>query len=707
MELNKHCVEILRYMIDKNDYIKVEELAKKYGVTDRAIRYKIDKIENFLVRNGFSYFDKKYGEGIKITDAQDIKEYIKKFISEFTPYKYVYSKQERILYITLRILQANGNIKMKEFEEKLCVSKNTLIKELDVVQENLKKYNLNLIRKSGSGFKIEGIEIDKRNAVIDIISQSVSVEDVVNYVCNRSSQSKINMLQFDSLFEELDIDFIDRLIKNAEVELKREFSDESYGGLITHLAIMIKRVQIGKVIEVSEVNNDLVKNTEEYKVTKNIIRKIEEKYNIEVPKEEINYIVIHLLGAKVVNNDFLVNKSEDGNLINIIDFMTKYIESYYKINLNDEREGLYKGLLLHLRPSLYRVKYGSKIVNPLFERIKSEQSKLFKVVSLACKYLEEYIGEELGQHEISYIVLHYAAVIAIHTQKANRQVDIIVVCGSGIGSSKIVASKILERFDVNILGTYSSRSINHELENSCDYIISTIDIPSLNKDKYIKVSPLITLTDLERLEKYIAPKVKVEKVKDDILLLDRILDKVKKYCEVKDEEQLRYEILYEMKKQEEIAVGNKEKYTLSYFIKKENIELKLNCKDWKDVITKGADILINKECITEGYKDGIIKKIEEIGPYMVIAPGICLAHVDIPSQVNKTSMSLINLKYPIKFNSEFNDPVRVVLTFATKDKESHLNALLGFMNLINNSNDLNGIISSSSKDEVIDIIRKY
>ena len=239
------------------------------------------------------------------TKEQGCKGYIEKFSSENILLINIYiQKDERILIITLRILQSSGNIKMKEFEEKLCVSKNTILKELDVIQENLKKYKLNLVRKSGSGLHVEGLEIDKRNAVIDIISQSVSVEDVVNYVSNRSSQSKINILQFDSLFKEIDIDFIDRLIKNAEVNLKREFSDQAYGGLITHLAIMIKRVQIGKVISDPAVNNDFAKNTEEYQVTKEIIRSIEEKYNIEVPSQEISYIVIHLLGAKVVNNEF-------------------------------------------------------------------------------------------------------------------------------------------------------------------------------------------------------------------------------------------------------------------------------------------------------------------------------------------------------------------------------------------------------------------
>lgn len=711
MELNKDCMEILQYMIKNNNYIKVEELAKKYNLTDRAIRYKIDKIEKFLIKNGFGYFDKKYGKGIKVTNSKELKAYIDKFVSEDTPYKYAYSKEERELFITLKLLQANDNMKLKYFEEKLCISKNTLLKEIDDVEEFLSRYNLKLIRKSKVGLYIEGNENYKRKAILDIISQSVSAEDFVKYVSKKSSESKINKLQFDTLFTDIDIDFIDSLIKEAEQKLKREFSDEAYGGLMTHLAIMIKRVQIDKVISKLEFNNDFVENTLEYEVALEIIKKIEDKYKIEVPKDEISYIVIHLLGAKVVNNSYQVDSKEDNKLLHIIDFMTKYVESYYKINLDEERESLYQGLLLHLRPSLYRIKYGSKIVNPLIERIKSEQSQLFKVVTLACKYLEEYIDNQLGEHEISYIALHYAAAIARYKQKNNRRARLIVVCGSGVGSSKLIASKIIEKFNVEILGTYGSRSVTSEMKNNCDFIISTLDIPSLNKDEYIKVSPLITNEDLKKLEKYIIPIAKPKKDNGEISLLNRILDKVKKYCEINDEEQLRYEILYEMKKQEELdeEIDNdfKEKYFLRDFIKRGNIELKVNCKDWKDAISKGVDILIRKNNVTEAYKSEIIKKLEELGPYMVIAPGICLSHIDMVDEIDKTSMSLINLKYPVKFNSEFNDPVRLILTFASKDKESHLNALLGFMNLINNPEDRNKLFFASSKDEVIDVIKKY
>lgn len=69
MELNKECMEILQYMIEKDDYVQLEEIAERYKITNRGIRYKIDKIESFLVKNGFGYFDKKYKKGIRINDT--------------------------------------------------------------------------------------------------------------------------------------------------------------------------------------------------------------------------------------------------------------------------------------------------------------------------------------------------------------------------------------------------------------------------------------------------------------------------------------------------------------------------------------------------------------------------------------------------------------------------------------------------------------
>ena len=70
-------------------------------------------------------------------------------------------------------------------------------------------------------------------------------------------------------------------------------------------------------------------------------------------------------------------------------------------------------------------------------------------------------------------------------------------------------------------------------------------------------------------------------------------------------------------------------------------------------------------------------------------------------------MSLITLKEGINFGNESNDPVRLIVTFGAIDSKSHLKALSQLVELFMNDKDINKIISSTTKDDVLDVIYKY
>ena len=709
MELNKDCIDILKYMKEKNDYVRIQELAEKYKVTDRAIRYKVDKIEEFLVKNGLGYLDKQHSKGVKLPNNKKVVDFINKFVGDYTPYKYVYSKDERIKFIIVKLLQSSKPITIGEFESKLCISKNTVLKELDEVEIWLESKDLELSRKPKVGVLIEGEEIKKRKALIEITSETVSSEALVNYISRRMIQSKINNLQFDILFSDIDIDFIDNIIRHAEVELNREFSDEAYGGLITHLAIMIKRIQLDKEIHLPDINNEVVKNTKEYEVSGNLIKRIEKHYGIKVPEVERSYIVIHLLGAKVLRDNEIYKDDQYklNDLYGVVKAMTEEIEEIYTLDFGEDKEKLLDDLLLHLRPSLYRIKYGANLINPLFDEIKLNYRDLFSKVKMVAKHLEDYVGSTIDDHEISYIVIHYAAALRNYNQKHNKKARVVLVCGTGIGTAKIISSYICEKFKVDIVSTTASRNILSLDKSSYDYIITTVDIPDLREDEYIKISPLLLEKDYKSLEKYLAVNHKSKVNSEETYVVKRIMNIVDKYCDIRDREQLQYELMYELKRREEYTKIEEKTYVLKDFIKSDTIRLKANCKDWREAIHLGCEPLIEKGSIGEDYTKEIIKNLENIGPYMVIAPSICLAHGKLDKGIKGTSMSLLNLKYPVKFNNELNDPVKLIITFATDDDERHLNALSNLMELITNKDDVHTVMNSSSKEEIIELINKY
>lgn len=146
---------------------------------------------------------------------------------------------------------------------------------------------------------------------------------------------------------------------------------------------------------------------------------------------------------------------------------------------------------------------------------------------------------------------------------------------------------------------------------------------------------------------------------------------------------------------------------LAKIITAEFIKVQVDCKDWKDAIRQGAEILEKENIVKETYKDEIFKNFEELGTYMVIAPGIVLSHARPEAGVIETGMSIMTLKNPVEFGSELNDPVKLVLTLAAKDNSGHMQLLAKLMEMLMNSNDLNSVINADSIEAVVDIIQKY
>lgn len=137
------------------------------------------------------------------------------------------------------------------------------------------------------------------------------------------------------------------------------------------------------------------------------------------------------------------------------------------------------------------------------------------------------------------------------------------------------------------------------------------------------------------------------------------------------------------------------------------IKLNIECSNWEEAIKEGTALLMKKNFVNNCYEKAIIKNFYELGPYMVIAPGIVLSHARPENGVNNLALSLITLKSPINFGNEANDPVKLILTLAAIDNEGHINVLKELMDLLMDEKDLNLLMNSNNTMEAIKIIIKH
>ncbi len=123
-------------------------------------------------------------------------------------------------------------------------------------------------------------------------------------------------------------------------------------------------------------------------------------------------------------------------------------------------------------------------------------------------------------------------------------------------------------------------------------------------------------------------------------------------------------------------------------IRLENIRVNLHADDWQDGIRKAGSSLIECGSINEKYLENCINSVKELGPYIVLMPYFALAHSAPCEDVLRTDISIATFENDICFGSD-NDPVRVIICLACKDKESHISKLskIGEM-LMDDSRDL-------------------
>jgi PTS system ascorbate-specific IIA component len=147
-------------------------------------------------------------------------------------------------------------------------------------------------------------------------------------------------------------------------------------------------------------------------------------------------------------------------------------------------------------------------------------------------------------------------------------------------------------------------------------------------------------------------------------------------------------------------MGNRE------IIELRNIKTRVSAADWRESIAASGSLLSESGYITSDYISLTIKSVEELGPYVVLMPGLALAHARPDESVIKTGISLITLREPVCFDCE-NDPVSVVLTLACKDAESHLEMLGILAGILANPDSMASIIEAESEEVIYKLINQY
>lgn len=133
----------------------------------------------------------------------------------------------------------------------------------------------------------------------------------------------------------------------------------------------------------------------------------------------------------------------------------------------------------------------------------------------------------------------------------------------------------------------------------------------------------------------------------------------------------------------------------------ERIKINVEVKDWKEAVKKVGELMFKNQCILESYINAMIRVAENLGPYIVITPGVAFPHARPEDGVIKPCFAIITLKEPVNFGNPENDPVKLVIGFAATDNKQHLEALKALVDILSDRKRVEKIMNSKSEEELL------
>ena len=135
----------------------------------------------------------------------------------------------------------------------------------------------------------------------------------------------------------------------------------------------------------------------------------------------------------------------------------------------------------------------------------------------------------------------------------------------------------------------------------------------------------------------------------------------------------------------------------------DGVVLGATAEDWRAAVGLAGAALARAGAAQPEYAAEMVRMIDEHGPYVVIAPGLALAHARPGPEVLSDGLAVVTLATPVTFGHPYNDPVHVVIGLAA-GYATHLSVVAALANVFNDSDAVERLGAATTPDEVREIL---
>ena len=485
MYLSTRESSILTILLNSRNKHTAQDISEQLNINERTVYRELKNIKATL-----KTFDLELvtipSEGFEIQGKPENLSALKQAFQKQNIHQ-ILTVTERVDLVTLILLLEEDFIKMQAIAAQLLVSLSTIKKDIAFLTDNLPEKGIRVIPKKGEGIKLETDVINRHILTLDILTKHVtSSEFIAWFLLKKSKDSFYKKICFQKINEPLHFAY------EQLGELKADIDDNDLQELVILLSLWLNICHLTALpnnsidtiaIELNQTGNKLYHRMIEKQKTI-----LTEKSH---PESFLDYLkwIIHLYFQRNHTDEFDLPRFDNDIAISM-KAMVNNVEAQLGVKLHGNERQV-RDLSAHLRKAVTRINSGLFVRNPMKDEIKKNYLFIFEIVSRAA---EEVFGKDFfPEDELCFLVLYFVMMIDKLSNKAFR---VLIVCSSGMGSSKMLTSRLeYEVPEVYVKDIISLTDLHNKDVHDYELVLSTIPLPLAPED-YLKVSPLLNEQEL-------------------------------------------------------------------------------------------------------------------------------------------------------------------------------------------------------------------
>ncbi|NFO05451.1 transcription antiterminator [Clostridium botulinum] len=512
--LERKLFTILEMLADsKGNTLK--DFSDELGVSTRSIRTYLKQLQEEIPEDIVEIVKTNNSEyKLNIKDDEKFKQLLELNRRQKQKFCQLNNPEERIDYLINRLVELNEIVTIDDLAEEMNVGRTTLVKDLKKVDQKLDEYGLVLKRKTNSGIKVEGDEINLRLIILE-------------HICKTYNDSIILLESNNILTKKEIIKLQEQIVMNLK-ENRFSVTEALINNLIRYIAVMLMRLKNNKNITSLQSQYKIIKESEEYEIGKTIKSTIEALKDKKIDDVEIIFIVMPLLGRNApLYHEVLRNLTIGENITLLRKQIFDKVFEFTGLSL-EEDEQLIQGLEYHLYYALNRIVLNIKYKNPMLKEIKEKYKLPYEVAKIAASVIEDKYQVQVEDDEIGYLALHFGTYVERAGKSFIKIENAAIVCGTGLGTAKLLIIKLKKILGEEInFKSFSDLDFTEDMASNYDMIFTLVDLDINTEIQIVKITSIFDESQLKgEIESQIFLNKTNEKTNDtEQYILNGMLDK--------------------------------------------------------------------------------------------------------------------------------------------------------------------------------------